>query len=222
MDRKQGFTGAEQSVDVQSLLRERYKHILDLSDRDIQRLSSLSNGFRVAMETDDPLLLKRTISDHITKNIGSLVMMKVPTIPLLSPDEVRVHQVMDSCAFKSAISCAGGLVLGGIFGLFTASIDPLSTVTGTETVSTKTVAKEMYARAVSHGKNFAVIGALFAGTECALESYRGRSDLLNSMATGALVGGAIGLRAGLQAGVMGAAGFACFSTLIDYYFRHGS
>lgn len=63
-------------------------------------------------------------------------------------------------------------MLGGVFGLFTASIDPLSTVTGAEAVSVKTVAKEMYARAVSHGKNFAVIGALFAGTECGLESVR--------------------------------------------------
>lgn len=112
------------------------------------------------------------------------------------------------------------MVLGGVFGLFTASIDPLSTVTGTETATTRTVAKEMYARAISHGKNFAVIGGLFAGTECALETARGRSDLLNSMMTGALVGGSIGLRAGLQAGIAGAAGFAAFSTLIDYYFRH--
>ncbi|KAL5968434.1 Mitochondrial import inner membrane translocase subunit Tim22, partial [Taenia solium] len=112
-----------------------------------------------------------------------------------------------------------GLVLGGVFGLFTASIDPLSTVTGKEAVSVKTVAKEMYARAVSHGKNFAVIGALFAGTECGLES-RGRSDLFNSAVTGALVGGSIGLRAGLNAGAAGAVGFACFSTIVDFYFRH--
>lgn len=111
--------------------------------------------------------------------------------------------------------------MGGVFGLFTASIDPLSTVTGTDTVTTKAVVKEMYARAVSHGKNFAVIGGLFAGTECALETVRGKSDLFNSTLTGALVGGSIGLRAGLQAGFAGAAGFAAFSTLIDYYFRHG-
>lgn len=40
--------------------------------------------------------------------------------------------------------------------------------------------------------------------------------------TGIIVGGSIGLRAGLQAGAAGAVGFACFSTLIDYYFRHSS
>jgi import inner membrane translocase subunit TIM22 len=53
--------------------------------------------------------------------------------------------------------------------LFTAGIDPMSTMT-TETPTTRMVLKEMKARTLSYGKNFALVGALFAGTECCLES----------------------------------------------------
>ncbi|KAM3179578.1 hypothetical protein ACTXT7_000313 [Hymenolepis weldensis] len=210
----------DQSAELQRLMRERYKHVLEMSDEDRERLRKFHIDLNTAVNSDNPNDLKACISNYVIQNRGKVMTMKLPTLPLPSPEEVSVHRFMEGCAFKSVISCVGGMVLGSVFGLFTASIDPLSTVTGTETATTRTVAKEMYARAVSHGKNFAVIGGLFAGTECALETARGRSDLLNSMMTGALVGGSIGLRAGLQAGIAGAAGFAAFSTLIDYYFRH--
>ena len=58
--------------------------------------------------------------------------------------------------------------MGGAFGLFTAGIDP--NITGTETPTVKLVWKEMKLRTVSYAKNFAVIGFLFAGTECVIES----------------------------------------------------
>lgn len=162
----------QQTPDIQQLLYERWKHILDISDKDRERFSTLSKGLEDATSSDDPALLKCTISNHVLNNFGAMAMMKIPSLPIPTPEEVRIHRFMDSCAFKSTISCVGGLVLGGIFGLFTASVDPLSTVTGTETVSARTIAKEMYERSISHGKNFAVIGALFAGTECMLESVR--------------------------------------------------
>ncbi len=61
-----------------------------------------------------------------------------------------------------------GFALGGAFGLFTAGIDP--NITGTETPTVKLVWKEMKARTISYSKNFALIGAMFAGTECLIES----------------------------------------------------
>ena len=61
-----------------------------------------------------------------------------------------------------------GFALGGAFGLFTAGIDP--NITGTETPTVKLVWKEMKARTLSYSKNFALIGAMFAGTECLIES----------------------------------------------------
>ena len=58
--------------------------------------------------------------------------------------------------------------MGAAFGLFTAGIDP--NITGTETPTVKLVLKEMKARTASYGKNFALIGFMFAGTECLVES----------------------------------------------------
>jgi hypothetical protein len=63
-----------------------------------------------------------------------------------------------------------GFVIGGAFGLFGASVDPMSTVFGTETPTTKQVLKEMGKRCFSMGKSFAVIGMLIGGSECAIES----------------------------------------------------
>ena len=134
------------------------------------------------------------------------------------PEEARIQAVFDSCLFKSGMSCVMGFALGGAFGLFTAGIDP--NITGTETPTVKLVWKEMKVRTASYAKNFAVVGAMFAGTECIIESYRGKTELINGTASGAIVGGVLGLRAGLKAAGFGALGFAAFSTAIDYYLRH--
>uniref|UniRef100_A0A7M4F890 Mitochondrial import inner membrane translocase subunit TIM22 n=1 Tax=Crocodylus porosus TaxID=8502 RepID=A0A7M4F890_CROPO len=117
---------------------------------------------------------------------------------------------------------ATGLVLGGAFGVFTAGIDtnvgfdpkdPLRTPTARE------VLRDMGQRGVSYAKNFAIVGAMFSCTECLVESYRGKSDWKNSVASGCITGGAIGFRAGLKAGALGCGGFAAFSAVIDYYLR---
>ncbi len=59
-------------------------------------------------------------------------------------------------------------MIGGAFGLFTAGIDP--NITGTETPTVRLVLQEMKYRTVSYAKNFAMVGAMFAGTECLIES----------------------------------------------------
>ena len=58
--------------------------------------------------------------------------------------------------------------MGGAFGVFTAGADPMST--GTETPSMKSVWNEMKYRTKSYAKNFGIVGFMFAGTECAVES----------------------------------------------------
>jgi len=78
----------------------------------------------------------------------------------------------------------------------------------------------MKVKTLSHAKNFAIIGAMFAATECSIESVRAKSDWKNGTMAGGVVGGFIGLRAGIKGGILGAAGFAAFSTIIEYYLGH--
>ncbi|KAJ8313036.1 hypothetical protein KUTeg_010409 [Tegillarca granosa] len=92
----------------------------------------------------------------------------IPQIPK-SREEIMIGAFFESCGFRTVASCLVGFALGGAFGLFTAGIDPMSTMT-TETPTTRMVLKEMKARTISYGKNFALVGAMFAGTECCLES----------------------------------------------------
>lgn len=140
-----------------------------------------------------------------------------------SKQEQMISSAFESCAFKAVASGVLGFALGGAIGLFTVGMDPMSTYTTStpdQTPSTRAVLKEMKVRCASYGKNFGTIGFMFAGTECLLESYRGKSPLSNGTISGAIVGGVLGLRAGLKAAAFGAAGFAVFSTAVDYYFRH--
>ena len=55
-----------------------------------------------------------------------------------------------------------------------------------------------------------------------IEGYRGKSDLMNQVYSGAVTGGMLGFRAGPQAGLIGATGFAAFSVVIDYFLHNSS
>ncbi|KAH7957234.1 hypothetical protein HPB52_016453 [Rhipicephalus sanguineus] len=86
-------------------------------------------------------------------------------------------------------------------------------------MTVRQVFSDMKAKSVSYAKNFAIVGAMFAAIECTIESHRAKTDWKNGTMAGALTGGLIGFRAGLKPGLLGAAGFAAFSTIIDYYLR---
>ncbi|KAI8147605.1 mitochondrial inner membrane translocase subunit Tim17/Tim22/Tim23/peroxisomal protein PMP24 [Fennellomyces sp. T-0311] len=115
--------------------------------------------------------------------------------------------------------------MGAAFGLFMSSfefsgpsMDPKLLEQSTK-VQMKAIAKDMGSRSMSMGKNFAVVGAIYSGTECCIESYRAKNDLGNSVAAGCFTGGVLAARAGPQAAAFGCAGFAAFSAAIDYYMR---
>lgn len=65
-----------------------------------------------------------------------------------------------------------GYGLGVVFGLFTAGMDSSmpNPMTGVADQSAKAILKDMKSRAVSYGKNFGVVGLMFSGTECLVES----------------------------------------------------
>jgi import inner membrane translocase subunit TIM22 len=124
--------------------------------------------------------------------------------------------IMESCPTKCVFSCIGGFGMGAIFGLFTASVDPMyNTLNPSKIPSMKEVAREMGSRAYSTGKNFAVLGVMFSAFECNIESYRGKTDLWNGTLSGFSTGAMLGLRAGLKPGIFGGIGFAAFSCLIE-------
>jgi import inner membrane translocase subunit TIM22 len=66
-----------------------------------------------------------------------------------------------------------GFVLGIGLGVFTASIDPMSTIHTTTpgaTPTLKDVWREMRTRSMSYAKNFAIVGLVFSTVECNIES----------------------------------------------------
>ncbi|KAL9093548.1 MAG: hypothetical protein Q9165_003943 [Trypethelium subeluteriae] len=85
---------------------------------------------------------------------------------------------MESCAGKSVMAGVGGFGLGGMFGMFMASMryDTPMTPQGQEMLNLSTrqqIArgfKDMGKSSWSSAKNFGMIGALFSGTECTIEA----------------------------------------------------
>lgn len=146
-------------------------------------------------------------------------------VNIRSNEEKTIESIMESCPFKSVMSLVIGYGLGCAIGLFSASVNPsiAADVNAPHMERTQTVREilnDMRKTTHSYGKNFAAIGFVFAGVECMIESYRGVTDWKNGTYAGGVTGGLIGLRAGVKAGIFGAAGFAAFSTVIDYYMRH--
>ncbi|XP_054611609.1 mitochondrial import inner membrane translocase subunit Tim22 [Dunckerocampus dactyliophorus] len=190
-------------------------------------VSDSERSASAGQSTGNPPIQYSMILDHLigdkrtVKDMNPGIMGGLP-VPPKSEEQKTIEKAMESCAFKSLLACAGGFVLGGAFGVFTAGIDtnvgfdpkdPLRTPTARE------VLKDMGQRGMSYAKNFAIVGAMFSCTECIIESHRGKSDWKNAVYSGCITGGAIGFRAGLKAGVLGCGGFAAFSAAIEYYLR---
>jgi import inner membrane translocase subunit TIM22 len=134
----------------------------------------------------------------------------------------------ESCFTKTVFSGVAGFGFGAIWGLFSASLDAGSPMGmdpfARPDLNTRQKIFEMYrgmgTKMMSMAKTFAVVGALYSGVECTVEKTRGKHDLWNPVISGCITGGALGARAGPGAGAMGCAGFAAFSTLMDYFLQH--
>ncbi|KAK7788815.1 hypothetical protein R5R35_010485 [Gryllus longicercus] len=141
-------------------------------------------------------------------------------VKIKSNEEKMIETFFESCTFKTGMSCVAGYLLGGVLGLFSSSVNPTVPLPDAKPQTAREVFMEMKGTTLSYAKNFALIGALFSSIECTIESYRGKSDWRNGTYAGGISGGLIGLRAGWKAAAFGAAGFAAFSTVIDYYMHH--
>ncbi|CAK9798520.1 Mitochondrial import inner membrane translocase subunit Tim22 [Anthophora plagiata] len=155
-----------------------------------------------------------TSQQRFRENI--IIPRTVGPIHLMSNEEKLIQRAMESCIMKTVSSCVMGYGLGAALGLFTSSVNPNISV-GEKQQSFREVFKEMKTTTLSYAKNFAIFACMFSAIECTIESYRGKTDWKNSTYAGGLTGGIIGLRAGVKAGLFGAASFAAFSLAIDYY-----
>ncbi|KAJ2616511.1 Mitochondrial import inner membrane translocase subunit tim22 [Coemansia sp. RSA 1365] len=134
-------------------------------------------------------------------------------------ERAAAANVTDSCAFKAGFSGIAGYGIGAVFGLVLSGIEfssPVDTTASTKQ-QIKTVFKDMGNKSLSSAKNFALMAAIYSGSECMIESYRARNDIYNSIAAGCVTGGALGMRSGPRAMAVGCAGFAAFSAAIDLY-----
>lgn len=91
---------------------------------------------------------------------------------LKTENERLVERFFESCTFKTTISCVMGFGLGAAIGLFTASVGPELTPVSGQTQTVREVLKDMKLKSLSYAKNFAMLGAMFSATECAIESVR--------------------------------------------------
>ncbi|KAJ9151571.1 hypothetical protein NKR19_g4827 [Coniochaeta hoffmannii] len=146
------------------------------------------------------------------------------------PNVKWLSNMMESCYAKTAMAGVAGFGLGGMFGIFMASMaydTPFQTTPqGTTPVSSlplkKQLAhgfKDMGKRSYSTAKNFGAVGALFSGIECGIEGLRAKNDLGNGVAAGCLTGAILARNGGPQAAAVGCAGFAAFSAAIDTWMR---
>lgn len=98
--------------------------------------------------------------------------------------------------------------------------------------------REMGKGAVWYGRSFAVVGLLFAGSECVIEKARGKSDVWNGIVGGcaagmsarslarhctthtSVAGAMLAYKGGVSGMTVGCTGFAAFSTVIDMVMDH--
>ncbi|PPQ87472.1 hypothetical protein CVT25_008208 [Psilocybe cyanescens] len=141
--------------------------------------------------------------------------------------EGYMASAMESCPVKTVLAGGAGFGIGAFFSLMSASFayeDPYlrsqtqAQATLNTTQKAGAIFKEMGKGMWTSGKSFGKIGALFAGVECVIESYRAKNDIYNSVSAGFVSGGILARNSGPKAVVGGGLAFAAFSAAIDLLF----
>ncbi|KGQ05986.1 import inner membrane translocase subunit tim-22 [Beauveria bassiana D1-5] len=174
-------------------------------------------------------------TDNMSLPLGGGAM-GAPPMPMAGGAEDQgvkaMKAAMESCVGKSVMSGVMGFGMGGLFGMFMASMsyDTVGTsLAGNQAHQAianlplrqqlKVGFKDMGTRSFSMAKNFGKVGALFSGIECGIEGMRAKNDLANGVAAGCLTGAILAKNAGPTAMAGGCAAFAAFSAAIDAYMR---
>ncbi|KAL9937530.1 hypothetical protein V8E36_003939 [Tilletia maclaganii] len=151
-----------------------------------------------------------------------------------------MSQAMESCVFKCTMAGVMGFGFGAFFSMLGSSFamdDPMRRsnlqaaamrngvaaqpqVELTTAQQTKEFFKETGRGMYRTGRGFGKVGALYSGIECCIEGYRAKHDMTNPVAAGFFTGAILARNQGPQAVLLGGAGFAAFSAVIDYFFFH--
>mmetsp|Transcript_21091 Transcript_21091/g.54072 ORF Transcript_21091/g.54072 Transcript_21091/m.54072 type:complete len:190 (-) Transcript_21091:1957-2526(-) len=150
-------------------------------------------------------------------------------VEIPTPETIAGEDFMNNCATRSVMSTVLGGGMGVVFGLFMGSMresmDPNAGMVAAD-MATKKIPlrqvlmdtfKQMGRSSASYAKTFAYMGALYAGSECAVEQIRAKRDHKNTLYAGCFTGGAMAYGGGPQAMCLGCATFAAFSVMIDRF-----
>lgn len=136
----------------------------------------------------------------------------------------QLERIMNNCMTRAAITMGMGAVGGFMFGVFF-STNQMPVMPGPDEpkiplrVQMIEGLKASGKAGASTARNFAAAGAVFSGVECVVEKYRGVSDLNNGLYAGCLTGGALAYKGGAVSTLLGCAGFAAFSAVIDRFMQ---
>ncbi|OMH84675.1 Mitochondrial import inner membrane translocase subunit TIM22 [Zancudomyces culisetae] len=139
-------------------------------------------------------------------------------------EKEAAEKVTSSCLFKT--------VLSGGADYSRANIDTNKSTK----LQVKETFKDMGSKSYRSAKGFAVVGAIYSGSECVIESFRAKNDIYNSVSAGCFTGAALASkskifmlyylrqpnlvsRAGAKGMLFGCAGFAAFSAAIEMYMK---
>ncbi len=154
------------------------------------------------------------------------------TVQLPTPEQLQAQAVWDSCPMRGVTSLVLGGAMGAVFGAAFGASDP-SPAAAAADAEAQTLAQSVRAafkpavmreafanlrsRSWSYAKAFAGFGAVYASSECVIESFRAKHDWKNSLGAGCFTGGAMAARAGPTAMCFGCASIGAFSVLIDSF-----
>lgn len=141
----------------------------------------------------------------------------------------KIEMLRESCIFNIISHGAMGFLFGGALGLFLSGM----TSTGPEAqllnpdykrpmgirAQAREIFGEMAGKTWKSAKNFGLIAAMFTGFECAVETYRAKHDIGNTLAAGCATGGVLGAKAGPKSALFGCVGFAAFSAAVEHFLQ---
>jgi hypothetical protein len=164
--------------------------------------------------TDLGLSLVETSPHHRSGvNATAMSLSLLDPQPPVDPMQETMTFLRDSTLGVAVPGIVGGYIMGGAFSLFGSMV---SVETSTQAMGTRDFFKYSMRSAHRLGRSFAYIGVLFGGMEVALEKRRGRKDVWNITASGAVIGAYWGWRSYRRPGFIGGAiGGAAFSIITE-------